>query len=166
MNHRQTNTEVHDALVLDHHRLDALLHELCCCAASDAPFELDAAWGLFEREMLAHLDREEMLMLPVFDRYAPREAKVFRSDHARIRARMGELGVLIELHAIRRGQIEEFAAQLRDHAAREDGSLYRWADEGLPAVARPSLLRRLGRAVERATNGAPIGTPERRAPGP
>ncbi len=63
-------------------------------------------------------------------------------DHEAIRAALDELGLQVELHTLRKETVDAFLALLRAHAAREDATLYRAADEALDDDARRRLAPR------------------------
>ncbi len=94
---------------------------------------LTADWRRFERALIAHLELEEREILPAVEPREPQAVDLVRKDHAAIRALVDELGLEVELHTVRRETIDRFLALLRAHAAREDATLYRAADELLSA---------------------------------
>jgi len=134
------------ALHQDHERLDALFEELLNRVHVDDREGAQACWSRFERALLGHLEAEEQSMLPVFDREDKREADAIREEHEKIRALVAELGAGLEIHVVREETVERFVRFLREHAAREEKRLYRWADQGLAEASRASLLERLRQA--------------------
>jgi hypothetical protein len=52
-----------------------------------------------------------------------------RSEHAYARQALDELMIQTELHTLRKEAIDELLGQLRAHAAKENRTLYAWADE-------------------------------------
>lgn len=131
------------ALHDDHQRLDELYEELLNRIHVNDAEAADRAWSAFERGLLDHIDAEEKWMLPLFERLDPAEAAAIRGEHAEILGLLADLGLGLELHVVRERAIEELIASLRAHAAREEASLYRWADAELPAEPRASVLERL-----------------------
>ena len=111
----------------------------------DRAFALEA-WRALERGLGAHLEAEERDMLPLLDAQAPAEAAGIRAEHAEIRRQLGEIGVGLEIHVVCEEVVERFARALRDHAAREDALLYRWAEGALDEEHKQSILERLARA--------------------
>jgi hemerythrin-like domain-containing protein len=112
----------------EHHRvldeqLDRLIGDSQVLEADD----LRAAWSTFEKDLLRHLEYEEAAILPAFARGHASEAKAIRDEHARIRAALLDLGVSLDLHALRCEAVRDFVGQLRAHARREDALLYPWA---------------------------------------
>jgi len=112
----------------EHHRaLDEQLERLIAEAQRLHGEALRACWSRFEAELLRHLDYEEAAILPAFARRHADEARAIRNEHARIRAALLDLGVSLDLHALRCEAVKDFASQLRAHARREDALLYPWA---------------------------------------
>lgn len=142
-------TSVRAALHQDHERLDALFEELLNRVHVNDAIAANAAWTAFDQGLVAHFDAEEAEVLPLFERHDPAEAAAIRAEHTKLRAVLVELGVMLELHALREATVEELIRLLRAHAAREEEALYRWADSDLPAEPRASLLDRI-REAERA----------------
>lgn len=73
-----------------------------------------------ERRLLDHMSWEEMYILPTYGKRQPAEAAEIRAEHAEFRARLGEIGIAIDLHTVRANNFEELAARIRDHADREE----------------------------------------------
>ena len=110
--------------------------------ASDAdPRALQLAWSAFEHELFRHLEFEETSLFPVTEEAHPDEVRAMRADHDRIRDVVCELGLLCDLHAVRKRAVERLVSMLATHAEREDATLYRWVDEQAPADTRRHLLR-------------------------
>ena len=76
----------------------------------------------------------------------PEEAVALLREHGQIRELLLELGVAVDLHAIRFEQSRRFIDMLRAHADREDRLLYRWADERLDRGLIEATRRRLAAA--------------------
>jgi hypothetical protein len=110
-----------------HERIEELLRELRNESYGDDPRALCAAWARFDRALQAHLHDEEAYILPAFSDANPDEARALLAEHAEIRRLTVELGIHVELHAIRAQTIEQLLARLRAHAEREDAVMYRWA---------------------------------------
>jgi len=115
-------------LAMEHEELDVLLEELIAAYETNERELAERAYAKFERMLSAHLDAEEQLLFPDFARSEPGETNRLREDHRRIRARVEELGIGVDLHATRIGAIRELVQTLRAHAAQENALLYRWAD--------------------------------------
>ena len=132
-----------DRLTADHLRLDALFDDVLKRLALDDRDETRAAWGEFEKGLLAHLEAEEKFILPRFAKDHELEASVIRREHGAFRETLAELGVMVDLHAIRMNAANDFVRSLREHARREDALMYRWAQENLAQEARAEVLNSL-----------------------
>jgi hemerythrin superfamily protein len=135
-----------DRLTADHLRLDALFDDVLKRLAQDDRDETRAAWNDFEKGLLAHLEVEEKFILPRFAEDHELEASVIRREHGVFRAKLAELGVMVDLHAIRMDVANEFVRALRDHARREDSLMYRWAQENIARETRAEVLGSMLRA--------------------
>jgi len=134
---------IRDMLASDHVRLEELFRDVLRRLALDDRDETRAAWAEFERGLSAHLEVEEKMVLPPFSLAFPDEAAAIRAEHEKIRARLLDLGVSVDLHCIRMSDASDFIRELRDHARREDALMYRWADQNLEAAVRTALRHRL-----------------------
>jgi hypothetical protein len=135
--------DLYRALCDDHHRLDTLFEALIDAVHVDDAEAVQAAWTEVEQCLLAHLEAEEAHLLPVFDRFDPTESRIIRDEHAKIRGNLADLGVLLDLHALREDKVLELVAFLRGHAAREEAKLYPWATRELPAAPQQLVMHRL-----------------------
>lgn len=124
---------IRSAFGAEHSRLEAAMTQLANSAEGADRAALTADWRRFERALIAHLELEEREILPAVEPREPQAVDLVRKDHAAIRALVDELGLEVELHTVRRETIDRFLALLRAHAAREDATLYRAADELLSA---------------------------------
>lgn len=104
-------------------------------------------WEVLEPAVLRHLDVEEMLLLPAFERADASEARGLRAEHAEIRQLLGAVGVAFDLHLVRLEEIERLGELLTKHFARETGSMYAWAGADSNHFLARSMLRRLGKPV-------------------
>jgi hemerythrin-like domain-containing protein len=138
-----TTESIRDRLAADHVRLSALFEDVLRRLALDDRDETRAAWSEFEHGLTAHLDAEDALMLPAFAESEPEEAAAIRAEHEKIRAKLLELGVAVDLHFIRADIAADFVQQLREHAAREDAMMYRWAETHLEGAVRGTIVRKL-----------------------
>lgn len=137
---------LYDALREDHRRLDEVFETLLNCVHAGEREAAREAWTAFERGLTGHMAAEEATLLPVFDQFEPEEAARVRAEHLRIRTLLDELGVALDLHALREEKVEELVAALRAHAAHEEAGLYPWADQALPEPAADALRKRLAAA--------------------
>jgi len=103
--------------------------------------DLRAAWAQLESMLLDHMHTEERFFFAhVADEHRD-EVERLRAEHARIRSALAKIGVEIELHSLRKPEVEALSQLLREHAAFENRTLYRWLAERDGA--------RFQRAVER-----------------
>jgi len=129
-------------LLADHHRdLDRQFEELVTRARAGDGGDLRCEWIAFERELLRHLDVEEAEILPGFAQHDPGGAQAILADHAAIRREVLEMGMSLDLHLVRAEAIEGFVRRLKEHARREEMTLYEWAG---PHV-EPARWRSIGR---------------------
>jgi hemerythrin superfamily protein len=118
---------VSDALSAHHREIEDACLAIMSAAFADEPRDLTLRWRVIERELLAHMATEEQQLLPAFARAEPEIAQALRVEHDRLREMAFELGVAIQLHAVRAEQLQAFVDALRAHAGREELSLYPWA---------------------------------------
>lgn len=135
-------TTLGQRLTREHQELDALYEDLANRVHCGDAATIDEAWGPMEARLRAHMDFEERELLPRFGELAPVTAQQIVGEHAQIRSALSEMGVAIELHALREEAVTDFLALLRAHGRREDETLYRWSSVAAQPVA--------GAAAERA----------------
>lgn len=133
----------------EHTRLDATFDALASGFSADPWSAGLTEWKHFEAALLAHMNIEEDLLLPVLARSHPDEAARIREEHASIRRDLDELGLGVELHLISADLIERFIEKLRAHAEREDAMLYRFADRELDTATKTGVLARIRAAAAR-----------------
>lgn len=121
-----------------HEHLEQLFEELLNAFQTDARDEVAALWDLFDKRLRAHMKLEERLILPAFAKEHPAEAEAIRQEHDDIRAQLFQLGLGVDLHLTRDGQVEEFVRRLRRHGEREDILMHRFVQEqmGNPLLRR------------------------------
>lgn len=118
------------SLTHSHARLEATFLRLLEAMAVDAP-DVREMWDALDKGLLAHMEAEERYVLPQFAHTDRAESLSLLREHASIREQLFELGIAVDLHALRYERSKEFVELLRRHAAREQELLYRWADEHL-----------------------------------
>jgi hemerythrin-like domain-containing protein len=126
-------------LIKDHEELEQLLRRLSEGSAAPEAEALLPTWCQFETRLLAHMDAEERHLLPLMETSHPLQTARARTEHARIRRLVSELGVAIELHTARRPAITELIAVLREHAEHEDQLVYQLASQRAPAAVRDRI---------------------------
>lgn len=128
----------------DHRRLDALFTELTDASEAGVGGDvLGELWTRFTQGLLAHLAAEEAVLFPLLAPRHPAEIRELRADHDRLRDALAGLDVEVDLHLIRHPTVVSLIGQLRDHAAREERTLYPWADEAFGAEAHRPVLDRI-----------------------
>lgn len=135
---------------MDHDDLDGLLQRLIAAFQTGDWDVARTTYAQFETQLTTHLRVEEELLFPDFEKVEPVETALLKDEHARIRARLFELGVGVDLHQTRLPAIEELAQSLRQHADRENKLLYRWADRFYSDTSRFENFFTHGRSPERA----------------
>lgn len=131
---------IRDRFFADHRRLETLLEQLLSAFEANDREDMSRLWNDFESGLLAHLEAEETYLIPALERVAESEAHALLQEHERIRKRLTELGVSLDLHTLRFETARVFVDELRAHAATEDRLLYRWAEQNIDLPRRASVL--------------------------
>lgn len=134
---------VHDTMLHDHSRIEQLLDEVLEAASADEREALRKRWARLETVLLAHLDTEELYLIPGLARHDAARAEKILEEHARIREVIGQVGLGLELHAVRAAHLQELSTRVREHAKNEEVDFYRWADEALPESTRAAVKERI-----------------------
>ncbi len=130
---------VRESLGSDHKAIERNLTDLAnAVEGADSPTIL-AVFRRVERGLRAHTDGEEHYLFPHFEEQHPETIRELREEHERFRRRLDELMVQTELHTLRKESIDDLVAQLRAHAAKENRTLYAWADDSPPKEPRDGL---------------------------
>jgi hemerythrin superfamily protein len=135
-------------LVSDHRALDKLFDALLVEMEGGDPACYQASWACFEQALLNHIDAEEVFLLPSFDRVEPSEAIAIRQEHATLRHLLADMGVRLELHAVKEEHVKRLIDAIRKHARREEAVLYKWADQLSPDMAS-AMSDRLSQGAHR-----------------
>jgi hemerythrin superfamily protein len=128
-------------LITDHRALDTIFNVLLEDIHGGNPRVYQLTWGRFEKALLNHIDAEEVFLLPSFDRVDPVESTGIRQEHATLRHLLADMGVRLELHAVKEEHVRRLIVALRTHAAREEALLYKWADQLAPDLASAILQK-------------------------
>ena len=134
---------VRAAMMADHAGIATLFDDVVAAFRSGDRDEAAAMFAQFEQRLEAHLALEDQLLLPPLRAAHPDEVAALAEDHRKIRARLAELGVGVDLHFTRASWVAAFVDSLRAHAQREDALLYRWAAEPTAKIDTRAVLRRL-----------------------
>ena len=140
----------HEAMLQDHLKLDTMLESLIDAARAGDRDELGRRWDIFESVLLAHVDAEEMFMLPALARHDPARAKAIHDEHAKIREVLATAALALDLHTMKEEHLVELRVKIEEHARSEEVDFYRWADEALPQTTLASIRRRLEKQLRGA----------------
>ena len=146
--------EACDRLRLDHREFAASLERLREYALADDRELAQGEWNELEAAILRHVDAEEMFLLPGFAREEAEEARTLHAEHAEIRSLLGEVGLALDVHALRLEQIDGFFRAVARHAAREERTLYPWAGQERNSALLDAVARRLPHAAPDSNNEA------------
>jgi hemerythrin-like domain-containing protein len=135
---------IREELLEDHARLERQLDALANAAEGASRDELVRVYNAFEQDLRGHMEVEEESLFPLVSD-ALRAG--LRAEHDGIRAQLDELGLAVELHAVRKPQIDTLIARLKAHAAEENEALYAVAEEAVASTPSrfETLLAWLGR---------------------
>jgi hemerythrin-like domain-containing protein len=146
-----------------HHDLEEHYRRLMARCQDGDPVELRCEWALFERELNEHLELEEKELIPRFRRDWPAEAAQICHEHEQIRGSLAELGIALDLHALRVPAVQAFVDLLRAHAGREEALFYPWVDEHSEQnprwLPRGERLGQLSRGIGAAFAVEPVAGP-------
>jgi len=116
-------------MLQDHLALQQLLTQLTCALEGGDAEDIAETWTRFELGLRDHIDSEERCLFPLVASTHRSEVEALRLEHQRIRCALAELSTLVDLHALRKGSVDELFLYLFQHAAREEHSLYQWIDD-------------------------------------
>ena len=139
----------------DHQRLEELFDTIVKESACAEPTDLRDAWQTFERQLMAHFDAEEAHVLPAFSWSQPKEAQELLDEHERIRGRLTELAIDLDLHCLKPESVSTLVEELRSHAIREELLFYPWAARQLGKVVGAHLRRALSVGTPQDATAAP-----------
>jgi len=151
----QTPDRIDELLVSDHRALEKTFARMMVKFAGGDSDSIRAAWLELDRHLEAHLVAEEKHVLPHFKRHFPAEAARICKEHAEIRAALLQLGIDLDLHALREDTAALFIATLQRHAKSEEPVFYAWAQENLPARERVGVAELLRAAYTALRHRAP-----------
>lgn len=136
-------SSLRDHMRADHAELEILFERLVATFQAGDRDQAAQMFREFERRLETHLALEDDHLVPALAATDRGEAEAIAADHRRLRARVTELGVGVDLHLTRATAVADLVDELRNHASREDAVLYRWADEALDEPTRHTLLERM-----------------------
>ncbi len=103
--------------------------------------DVDVLWGPFETDLREHMAFEERELFAGFAATGPDQAGVVKTlgeQHEEIREQLSNIGVQIQLHAIRAETIDAFVKALHLHNTVESAHFYPWVDQQLEAAIGPA----------------------------
>jgi len=124
----QKLSSLESMLAGDHHRLDRTFQAIVTRAQGGDFQQLESEWLAFQNALLHHLDAEEKHLIPALAQDRPGEAQTLLDEHAKIRLKLLQLGVDLDLHCLRADRVEQFVETIRAHAHREENIFYPWVD--------------------------------------
>jgi iron-sulfur cluster repair protein YtfE (RIC family) len=119
---------VRESLGNDHKAIEHRLDELSNAVEGANWVTILEVFREVDRGLRAHIDGEERYLFPHFEASHPETIEELRAEHAHARKALDELMIQTELHTLRKEPIDELLGQLRAHAAKENRTLYAWAD--------------------------------------
>lgn len=136
-------------LLNEHAAIERLLSLLSSAVDSnDDCHDLQCIWSQVECLLLDHIRTEEQELFGLVPPAHRAEVEELRAEHQYIRRALLELGVQVELHAVRKPQVDELVAFLRGHAEREHQTLYRWLVERPDALLANIVHRMIERRAD------------------
>jgi hypothetical protein len=112
----------------EHDAQTAMLRELGAAAHRGDIAAMTSVFPRLEKATRDQLSLEGEELLPrYFETHAADAAKL-RKQHARIRRRLNDLGLALELHALRSDMVDDFIDLLSRHYSWEDGLLNAWPE--------------------------------------
>lgn len=130
------------ALRFDHERLLSntrhVLSSLVCGESGVVP------WSHVRQELLAHLEAEELFLLPTADEAVPAVTEGVRRDHAHLRELMNRISAALADRAPDAAALlEELVKAQARHAESEERDFYPWAEYGVGETESKSALRHI-----------------------
>lgn len=122
----------------DHEGFEERLETLSRTAHEGDWEDVDEIWGPFEKDFRAHMEFEERELFAGFAATGPDPAdvvKTLREQHDDMREQLSQLGIEIQLHAIRAETIDAFVKAIRLHSTVESAHFYPWVDGQLEKAA-------------------------------
>ncbi|KPK15911.1 MAG: hypothetical protein AMJ62_07940 [Myxococcales bacterium SG8_38] len=131
---------VRESLGSDHEAINRALSDLANAVEGADFATILQVFRDVDRGLRAHMYGEERYLFQDFEASHPDDVRQLREDHDRLHRKLGELMIQTELHTLRKESIDAFIEELRSHAAKENVTLYQWADEPLHEAQRDALF--------------------------
>jgi hemerythrin superfamily protein len=133
-------TTITETLRHDHERLEELFAELANAVDGADPATIQRVWSQFEQALMAHLEAEERHLMPAVEKRHPDDVRRTRGEHESIRRLVQELGVRADIHTLRKEVADQLITTLREHAKREEKTIYLWGDESGGAALLHAII--------------------------
>jgi iron-sulfur cluster repair protein YtfE (RIC family) len=135
-----TGMNVRQSLGGDHQAIDQRLSDLAnAVEGANFPTILEV-FREVDRGLRAHMYAEERYLFQPFEETHPQDIAALRRDHDRFHRKLDELMIQTELHTLRKESIDALIEELEAHAAKEDKTLYAWADQPAHEAHRDALF--------------------------
>lgn len=128
------------ALEQQHRRLENIFAFIARGAREGNADESDAVWDVAVDALERHMAEEEQQFAPL-DALTPAQAEIIgalRSDHARMRACLAELGVTVQLRCASPATLADLVEAVHTHASREETTYYRWLGAPVTPIEEPA----------------------------
>lgn len=142
---------VTDCLQADHARLDGLMNDARSLLGNGDSESATAFFGQFRKGLMRHIDVEESLLFPAFEKATGMSqggpTEVMRREHVEIKRIMGEIETLFtqprpdfkKFDALRAALV----AVLSEHNDKEEKILYPMCDRAIDADGRREIVARM-----------------------
>jgi hemerythrin-like domain-containing protein len=127
----------------NHQELAALLERLSQAIEASDRGAVAAIWVEFQARLIRHMEAEEHYLLPLIAASHPAEVNQTLLEHTQIRDLIGELGVAIELRAVRSDEIQALSELLHAHSTHEDQEFYVLAGDKASVAVEHRVLATL-----------------------
>lgn len=135
-----TEMNVRQSLGSDHEAIDQRLADLAnAVEGANFPTILQV-FREVDRGLRAHMYGEEKYLFPHFQELHPEDIRALSEEHDRFHRKLDELMIQTELHTLRKESIDALIAELEAHAAKENETLYAWADQPAYRAQRDALF--------------------------
>jgi polyisoprenoid-binding protein YceI len=125
----------------EHAQLERLLDAAAAQAAEADSGSFRETWRELELALLTHFHGEEIHLFRAFRHAHPEQAQLLMAEHERIRERLTELSIALDLHCLRDHQLRALAQEFRAHTSQESALLFPWAARHLDKVVATQLGR-------------------------
>jgi hemerythrin-like domain-containing protein len=126
-------TRLREALLAEHRCIDSILEDILRGELDDGPDGvLSDEWRRCASLIRLHLEIEESLLFPIYESHEPRQARLLRDDHARIRLLVADVGLAFDMPSSRQASLVILQSALQKHTKHEEATIYRYATREAP----------------------------------